>query len=118
MGSNIHKLGTNSSFDRISLFEIIKGRYKGRVLGPFALGNNKIEVQTPFLTFWNNREFHPLFFHYVKSHILAFFTKVLVLRKLGVLVASSGHFTNNFKIDDVYSGDQVLKLSNKIFIEE
>lgn len=118
MGSNIHKLGTNSSFDRISLFEIIKGRYKGRVLGPFALGKNKIEVQTPFLTFWNNREFHPLFFHYVKSHILAFFTKVLVLRKLGVLVASSGHFTNNFKIDNVYSGDQVLKLSNKIFIEE
>jgi hypothetical protein len=72
MGSNIHKLGTNSSFDRISLFEIIKGRYKGRVLGPFALGNNKIEVQTPFLTFWNNREFHPLFFIMLKVISLQF----------------------------------------------
>jgi hypothetical protein len=67
---------------------------------------------------WNNKEFHTLFFHCVKSHILAFFTKVLVLMKLGVLVASSGHFTNNFNIDKVYSGEQVLKLSNKIFIEE
>jgi hypothetical protein len=118
MGSNIHKLGTNSSFDRISLFEIMKAGYKGRVLGQFASGNDKIEVQTPFLTFWNNREFHPLFFHYVKSHILAFFTKVLVLMKLGLLFASSGHFTNNFDIDKIYSGDQVLKLSNQIFIEE
>jgi hypothetical protein len=72
IGSNTHKLGTNPSFDRISLFEIIKAGYKGRVLGPFALGNNKIEVETPFLTFWNKGSFIPYFFIMLKVVTLHF----------------------------------------------